>query len=70
MPHPKGDKHHYIPKFYLKRWAAANGRLTEYSRPFQRVEPRWTHPDGTGYERGLYAINGMSPNETNLVDGF
>ena len=64
----KGDKHHYIPKFYLKRWAAADGRVTEYSRPYRRVEPRWTHPDGTGYERGLYAIPGMSAEETNLVE--
>jgi Protein of unknown function (DUF4238) len=68
MPHPEGDKHHYIPKFYLKRWAAADGRVTEYSRPYKRVEPRWTHPDGTGFKRGLYAIPGMSPEQVNLVE--
>jgi hypothetical protein len=68
MPHLKGDKHHYIPKFYLKRWAAADGRVTEFSRPFKRVEPRWTHPDGTGYGRGLYSIPGMSADEVNLVE--
>jgi uncharacterized protein DUF4238 len=68
MPNPKGDKHHYIPKFYLKRWAAADGRVCEYSRPFTRVEPKWVHPDGTGYERGLYAIPGMPPGLTNIVE--
>jgi hypothetical protein len=68
MPHPDGDKHQYIPKFYLKRWAAVDGRVTEYSRPFKKVQPRWVHPDGTGYVRGLYAIHGMSSDEVNLVE--
>ena len=68
MPNPRGDKHHYIPKFYLKRWAASDRRICEYSRPFKRVEPRWVHPDGTGYERGLYSIPGMPPDLTNIVE--
>jgi hypothetical protein len=68
MPNPKGDKHHYIPKFYLKRWEAADDRVCEYSRPFRPVRPKWVHPDGTGYERGLYAIPGMPPDLTNVVE--
>jgi hypothetical protein len=68
MPNARGDKHHYIPKFYLKRWAAADGRICEYSRPFKQVEPKRVHPDGTGYERGLYAIPGLPPHLTNIVE--
>jgi hypothetical protein len=52
----KGDKHHYIPVFYSKEWAGPDGRVCEYSRPFKVVKPRRVHPDGTGYERGLYTI--------------
>jgi uncharacterized protein DUF4238 len=56
-----GKKHHYIPKFYLKQWAGGDGRLCEFSRPFKRVVPRRTHPDGTGYQRGLYTFNELPP---------
>jgi hypothetical protein len=52
----KGEKHHYIPVFYLKEWAGTDGRVCEYSRPFKAVRPRRSHPDGTGYERGLYTV--------------
>jgi hypothetical protein len=60
-------KHHYIPIGYLKQWAGPDGRLCEFSRPYSikpgvtkpanvPVKPRMTHPDGTGYIRGLYTF--------------
>jgi hypothetical protein len=52
----RGDKHHYIPVFYSKEWAGSDGRMCEYSRPFEIVKPRRVHPDGTGYVRGLYSV--------------
>jgi hypothetical protein len=57
----KGEKHHYIPVFYSREWAGPDGRLCEYSRPFKEVKPRWTHPDGTGYVRGLYTAPKNDP---------
>lgn len=47
---PLGQKHHYSPVFYLKRWAGPDDRLCEYSRPYDRAKPRMTHPEGTGYD--------------------
>jgi hypothetical protein len=61
-------KHHYIPKFYLKQWACADGRLCEFSRPYKRVEPRRTHPDGTGYIRGLYTFSGLPSAAVNYLE--
>jgi hypothetical protein len=58
---PKLPKHHYIPIFYLKTWAGADGRLCEFSQPFRKVVPRMTHPSGTGYERGLYSFDLLPP---------
>jgi hypothetical protein len=52
----KGQKHHYIPEFYLKQWAGLDGRLCEYSRPYKQVVAQMKHPGGTGYERGLYTM--------------
>src|SRR5215471_7918469 len=67
MANKDGVKHHYIPKFYLKQWAGKDGRVCEFSRPYQRepgrvapvkppVRARRVYPDGTGYERGLYSF--------------
>lgn len=56
----KLPKHHYNPVFYLKQWADDDGRLCEFSRPFDTVKPKRTHPDGTGYVRGLYTIPGVA----------
>ncbi|RWO35013.1 MAG: DUF4238 domain-containing protein [Mesorhizobium sp.] len=62
MPVNTPKKHHYIPVFYLKRWAGEDGRLCEFSRPYDhRVKPRRTHPAGTGYEENLYSMQGFEP---------
>jgi hypothetical protein len=64
----KEGKHHYIPVFYLKQWTGADGRLCEYSRPYDRVKPRRVHPDGTGYIHGLYSIPGLPPELEQVVE--
>ena len=67
---PEGEKHHYIPAFYLKQWAGADGRLCQYSRPYVQVKPKRVHPDGTGYVRGLYAIDDTDPAIVNAVEAM
>jgi hypothetical protein len=63
-----GQKHHYIPVFYLKQWQGPNGRLCEISKPFKKAVPRRTHPDGTGYVRGLYTIPGATPETADYLE--
>jgi len=44
----------------LKHWARPDGRLYEFSRPTpNQVEARPTSARGTGYQRGLYRLNGL-----------
>lgn len=61
-------RHHYIPIFYLKQWAGVDGRLCEYSRPFNKVKPKRKHPAGTGYVNGLYTIPGLPPEDAQFVE--
>jgi hypothetical protein len=72
MPRPtesKLPKHHYIPSFYSKHWAGADGRFLEYRRGYQnKIFRRWTHPDGTGYVRGLNTIDGLPPAIANAIE--
>jgi Protein of unknown function (DUF4238) len=67
---PKGQKHHYIPVFYLKQWMGPKQTVCEFSRPRDRVKTRHVHPDGTGYVRGLYAIDDLDPDVVNAIENM
>lgn len=53
--------HHFIPKFYLKRWAVGRAsKLCEFSTPFgSKIKPRFTSPRGAAFEIDLYALRGF-----------
>lgn len=51
-------KHHYLPEFYLRRWAL-NGQVFRYVRPKGKDGPldcRRKPPSAIGYERDLYHL--------------
>jgi len=50
-------KHHYIPQFYLKKWARPDGRVLCYKRiPTGAVIADWVTPKSTAYEVDLYTL--------------
>ena len=61
-------KHHFIPKFYLKRWTGTDGKLCEFCRRRQLVETRRCYPSATGYEENLYMIDHVPPEESQVVE--
>lgn len=53
-------RHHYIPAFYLSRWAVQDDhRLCQFSRPYNEVVPKRQHPEATGYLDRLYELDGL-----------
>lgn len=60
--------HHYIPEFYLSRWARADGRVAVFSRPRFKVSVSWRTPEYTGYEPGLYSLVGASPEVAQILE--
>jgi hypothetical protein len=54
-------KHHYIPAFYLKRWAASDGKVTEFTKPYSDVVVKRIMPDRTGFQERLYELKGFEP---------
>lgn len=66
----KEGKHHYIPVFYLKQWAGSDGRVCEFSKPYDRVKPKRVHPDGTAYVHGLNTIPGLPPHEADFLESY
>ena len=61
-------KHHYIPCFYLRRWAAPDGTLCEFTRPHTVVRPKRTVPEGTGFQPGLYTVTGLAPERQSIIE--
>lgn len=52
--------HHYIPQFYLKRWARPDGQLSVMKLVHGRkVAPLDKYPAGTGYHPNLYRTDGV-----------
>jgi hypothetical protein len=60
--------HHYIPEFYLSRWARGDGRVVIFSRPRFKVVISWHTPEHTGYEPGLYSLLGASPETAQILE--
>lgn len=55
--------HHFTPVFYLKAWTTADGRVTRYSRPFDKVVAKSCAPTRTGSEPHLYTLHGVRPDQ-------
>lgn len=64
----KLPKHHYIPVFYLKQWAAIDGTVTAFRRPYRDVVATPKPPTHTGYVRGLYWLDGLDPVAANRIE--
>ena len=54
MNDPK--RHHYIPEFYLKRWAI-NGKITTFQNYKGEIKKSFLSPKGTGFEFQLYSYS-------------
>lgn len=54
------SKHHYIPAFYLRQWATS-GFLCEMRKIRGKVVVHSKAPDGTGWQKDLYKVKGVSP---------
>jgi hypothetical protein len=53
----KERKHHYIPIFYLSRWASpSDHRLAYFKRERGKLIADRISPKNTGYERGLNSL--------------
>ncbi len=57
---PTPKKHHYLPVFLLRNWAATDGKLVEFSKPYgDRVRPKRVFPQQTAYVENLYTLRGF-----------
>lgn len=60
--------HHYVPQFYLKQWAEADGRLPYYRWIKGHAVPGRIAPRSTAYEPDLYARTKVPTDERHVVE--
>ncbi|RVL76314.1 DUF4238 domain-containing protein [Sinorhizobium meliloti] len=53
--------HHFIPRFYLRRWADSERRVCRFSKPYDRIIPKMVSTRGTGGEDNLYSLKSVAP---------
>lgn len=66
------QKHHYIPKFYLRKWLGNKHKLVAYGRePYSgQIRPRWLGVDSVGFEYDLYTIPGATEETKQNMERF
>jgi hypothetical protein len=61
--------HHYVPVFYLSRWAGSDGCLCRFSRPYgNEAKPKRVVPKGTAFEPRLYETRGLPPEQAQTME--
>lgn len=68
MEQKPSRKHHYIPKFYLKRWAGIDGNVCRFVRFGKEVREKRIHPSATGYMDRLYEIRGLPAHQAQRIE--
>ncbi|WP_229165449.1 DUF4238 domain-containing protein [Bradyrhizobium altum] len=61
-------RHHYIPKFYTKRWSGEDYKLTEFSRPYKELISKRVLPVQTGFADRLYELKGAPASAAQQVE--
>lgn len=53
------SKHHFLPEFYLRRWAGADGKFTRFTQVREgAMAVRRVHPSQAGFKTDLYRLPG------------
>lgn len=56
----QSTRHHYIPQFYLRRWAGEDDKVCEFSRPYKnKIYRQRVYPIQTGFKDRLYETPGV-----------
>lgn len=61
--------HHYLPVFYLSRWAGDDGAICRLKREYGGVvKAKRLVPDGTAFEPRLYELRGLPPERAQAME--
>ncbi len=62
-------RHHYLPVFYLRRWAGPDGKVVRFSKPYRgKLIIDRVGPSSTAYVENLYALRGLPENLAQQVE--
>lgn len=61
-------RHHYLPVFYLARWAGQDGKVCRFHRPYRDVVVSRLTPEHTGFEERLYSLEGAPAGQEQRIE--
>lgn len=61
-------KHHYVPEFFIRRWAADEDDVWCYRRPHEAIDRKRKPPSAIGFEVDLYALQGGDPADRQSIE--
>lgn len=62
------ERHHFLPRFYLRRWSNRDGRVETYFRQRGEVRVRNYAPKEIGYKRSIYSLEGVPADKRNSIE--
>jgi len=68
VPAQQSLRHHYIPQFYSKRWSDQDFKITEFSRPYKKLQSKRVYPVQTGFADRLYEMKGVPPSAAQKIE--
>ena len=61
-------RHHYLPVFYLARWAGDDGKVCRFHRPYRDVVVSRLTPEHTGFEDRLCSLEGAPAGQEQRIE--
>jgi len=68
MAQQQSIDHHFVPQFYLKRWAGPDEKVCEFTRPYKKLVVRSKTPETTGFQKHLYTVPGLPPDKRSVLE--
>ncbi|MEH7908865.1 DUF4238 domain-containing protein [Rhizobium laguerreae] len=60
--------HHYVPQFYLSRWATTERKICRFSKPYDRIVPKMVGLRRTGGQDSLYELKSVAPEHAQWIE--
>jgi len=60
--------HHFVPVFYLNRWAGPDGKIAVYAEKGSRVVVSRLRPRSTGFEPELYSLSAVDDSKRQTIE--
>ena len=68
---PSDQDHHYVPRFYLRKWdSQSDGKVQYFRWANGKIVSSRISPGSTAYEKNLYSLENVPSDERQAIEAF